>query len=177
MRTPTLPLKEKQMLLTDRIWEDSHPIRRALAQPYQAWRCVAWTDEAPSFLVVTARDDNADVQLPDSWLVDGPAALLAMVSQLGLDTVSVYVLDRTAHGRQMQLGRVTGIWRERGRFDDADKMPWFWYGTDSGEMKPCLYGQLAEGVPSDLVSEVMFDEQSVGTTTQVRGKTYDASRL
>lgn len=149
------------MLLTDRIWEESQPIKRALAQPYQAWCCVGLTDEASSFLVVTARDNSEDVQLPDSWVVDGPAALFALVAQLNLNTVSVYVVDRATDGRRVKLSRVTGIWRERDRFGGEAVAPWFWYGTDCGEMKPCLYGQLVEDVPTDLVCELLFDGKGV----------------
>lgn len=161
------------MLLTDRIWEDSHPIRRALAHPYQTWRCVAWTDEAPSFLVVAEREADTDVQLPDSWFVDGPAALLAIVSKLNLSTVSVYVLGRTPDGRRVELSRLTGIWRERNRFDREDNMPWFWYETDRGEMKPCLYGGLVEDVPPDLINELMFDEPRAGKLVSLRTASLD----
>jgi hypothetical protein len=40
------------MLLTDETWAECHPVRRALVKPYQAWRCVGWTEETLNFLVV-----------------------------------------------------------------------------------------------------------------------------
>lgn len=148
------------MLLTDDSWAESRAARQALAKPFQAWRCVGWIDEGPSFLVVATREICADVRLPDSWLVDSPETLLDAASQLKSDAISVFALDRATDGARVEISRVTGIWRERDPLIREDGMPWFWYTTDRGEMKPCSRGRLsdASGVPPGFVSELIFDE-------------------
>jgi hypothetical protein len=140
------------MLLTDMSWAESHPVRRALARPYQAWRCVAWTDEALNFLVVASRDMPERAQLPDGWLVGGPEALLDATSQLESGTFSVYVLDRLAGTASMNLCQVTGIWREQ-----ASEVPTYWYGTTAGELKPCSRAWRDSQPQPELVSVMTLD--------------------
>ncbi len=149
------------MLLTDVSWAESCAARQALVTPFQAWNCVGWIDDDPSFLVVATREIRADVRLPDSWLVDGPETLLDVASQLKPDAISVFALDRALDGGQVEISRVTGIWRERASVIRQEAMQWFWYTTDRGEMKPCSRGRLsdASGVPPGFVSELIFDEQ------------------
>lgn len=147
------------MLLTDASWVEPHPVRAALAKPFQAWRCVGWTDEAPNFLVVCTREADDQALWPDSWMVDGPEALLDVVSQLKANTIAVYVLDRNKDGSCVEMSRVSGLWRERDRANGVET-PWFWYTTDGGEMKPCARGQPAHrsGGSSSLVNELPLSE-------------------
>ena len=150
------------MLLTDVSWAESHPVRQTHAEPYQAWRCVGWIDEGPSFLVIPTRQIRADMRLPDSWLMDCPETLLAAASQLTLDAISVFALDRAAEGGQVEISRVTGIWRESDRSTDDDARRWFWYTTDRGEMRPCSRGRFPDsnGVPPGFVNEMAFGEHT-----------------
>ena len=150
------------MLLTDVSWAEPCAARQAFAEPFQAWRCVGWIDEDPSFLVVATREILADVRLPDSWLVDSPEILLDVVSQLKSDAISVFALDRALDGGQVEVSRVTRIWREHVPVIREEAMPRFWYTTDRGEMKPCSRGRLADptGVPLGFTSELIIDEQA-----------------
>lgn len=143
------------MLVTDSSWAESHPVRRALAGPYQAWRCVAWTDEALNFLIVSSGSLRDREQLPDGWLVDGPEALLEATSQLEPGGFAVYVLDRAADAAKLDLCQVTGIWRER-----HGAVPIFWYGTSGGTLNPCSGARHRPEAPPELVSELIID---VGT--------------
>ena len=147
------------MLLTDASWGEPHPVRAALAKPFLAWRCVGWTDEAPSFLVVCRRGADDKALWPDSWMVDGPEALLDVVPQLEANAVAVYVLDRNEDGSRVEMNRVTGIWRERGSTNGVGR-PWFWYTTDGDEMKPCTRGQPphTNGRPANLVNELTLSK-------------------
>jgi hypothetical protein len=106
------------MLVTDTSWAESHPVRGGgagppPAGPYQAWRCVGWTDEALNFLIVASGRMRDRDQLPDGWLVGGPEALLEAASQLEAGAFAVYVLDRAVDAAKVDLCQVTGIWRER----------------------------------------------------------------
>jgi len=101
------------MLVTDETWAERHPVKQAVARPYRAWRCVAFTEETLNFLIVASHDLPDGENLPDGWLVDGPEALLAVAAQLQAGTFSVLVMDRVADAMQMYLRRVTAIWRER----------------------------------------------------------------
>jgi hypothetical protein len=144
------------MLVTDTTWAESHPVRRALAGPYQAWRCVGWTDEALNFLIVASGRMRDRDQLPDGWLVGGPEALLEAASQLEAGAFAVYVLDRALDAAKVDLCQVTGIWRER---DGA--VPVFWYGTTGGELKPCSGARRYPKAPPELVSELIIGEGGV----------------
>jgi hypothetical protein len=140
------------MLLTDMTWAESNPLRRALLKPYQPWHCVAWTDEAPNFLVVASRDTPELMEMPDGWLVGGAEALLNAISQLEGGAFSVYVLDRVAVGPQLNLCPVTGIWREQ-----TCEVPTYWYGTTAGEFRPRLRAW-RDGEPlPELVIVKIFD--------------------
>jgi len=147
------------MLLTDASWAEPNSVRSALAKPFHAWRCMGWTDESPSFLVICTRDQDGNAPWPDSWMVDGPETLLDVVPQLEASAIAVYVLDRTEDGVSVEINRVTGIWREQDRASGA-RGPWFWYTTDGGEMKPCTRGQLAHGngMPASLVNELALSK-------------------
>jgi hypothetical protein len=140
------------MLVTDASWAEPHPIRRALAKPYQAWCWVAWTDEVPNFLVVAPRDTPERAHLPDGWLVGGPEALLDVTLPLESGAFSVYALDRLAGTASMIFCQVTGIWRE-----PACEVPTYWYETTAGEFRPCLRAwRDAEPLP-ELVCVMVFD--------------------
>jgi hypothetical protein len=144
------------MLVTDTSWAESHPIKRALAGPYQAWRCVAWTDEALNFLVVASGDLRDRERLPDGWLVVGPEALLEAIGQLEPGAFAVYVLERAPDAAKMDFCQVTGIWRER-----VGVVPTFWYGTTGGELRPCSGARRHPKVPPELVIELIIDESAV----------------
>jgi hypothetical protein len=137
------------MLMTDTSWAESHPVKRALAKPYQAWRCVGWTDEMLNFLIVASRAMRGGAHLPDGWLVGGPEALLDATSQLEPGAFTVYVLDRATDGGEIQLGQVTGIWREQ---IPEGAVPSFWYATGGGEPKPCSRMWMRSDTRPELVS-------------------------
>lgn len=143
------------MLLTDERWAECHPIRRAIARPYQPWRCVGWTDETLNFLVVISRNLRDHASLPDGWLIGGPEALIESVSQCVPGSFSVYVLDRAADDARVDLCRVTGIWRER-QEKQGDE-PWIWYSTDSGELRPCSRVRLGLEAQPELVIQLNFE--------------------
>jgi hypothetical protein len=140
------------MLVTDTTWAESHPVRRALAGPYQAWRCVGWTDEVLNFLIVASGSMRDRDQLPDGWLVGGPEALLEAASQLQAGAYAVYVLNRAVDAARVDLCQVTGIWRER---DGA--VPIFWYGTPGGELRPCSGARRYPKAPPEMVSELIIE--------------------
>ncbi|MGF6755637.1 hypothetical protein P3T16_003043 [Paraburkholderia sp. GAS42] len=142
------------MLVTDTTWAESHPVRRCLVEPYQAWRCVGWTSEMLNFWVVAARGQQAGKHLPDGWLVGGPEALLEIAPKLAPLAFSVYVLDSAADGRPAGLCQVTGIWRERG---PAGRPAWFWYRTREGEFRPCSRFQFTAGSEAELECALTFD--------------------
>lgn len=142
------------MLVTDETWVECDPIRRALAQPYQAWRCFAWTDERLNFLVVASRNRPDDAELPDGWFVGGVEALLEAVSQMEPGSFSVHVLDRSAGDTGASLSQVTGIWRER---ELKGGIPRFWYGTQAGKFKPCWRARIDPDAELDLVSVQGFE--------------------
>lgn len=144
------------MLVTDPSWAESHPVRRSLAGPYQAWRCVGWTDEVLNFLIVASRSMRDREQLPDGWLVGGPEALLEATSELESGTFAVYVLERARDAAKIDLCQVTGIWRER-----AGVMPTYWYGTTAGTLKPCSGAWRRPEAPPELVRELTLDECTV----------------
>jgi hypothetical protein len=144
------------MLVTDTSWAESHPVRRALAGSYQAWRCVGWTDEVLNFMIVASSSMRDRNQLLDGWLVGGTDALLNAASQLELGTFAVYVLDRDVDTAKLDLCRITGIWRER-----DGVVPTFWYGTTEGEFKPCFGSRRFAKKPPALVSEMIIDADAV----------------
>ena len=143
------------MLVTDVRWAEGDPVRRALAMPYQAWRCVGWTDETLNFLVVAPRDRRDRASLPDGWLISGPEALVEVAQQWDLGSFAVYVLDRTAADGCMHLDRVTGIWREHEVEESG--LSWLWYSTSRGELRPCAHIRTHLGPQRELVNELNFD--------------------
>ena len=148
------------MFLTDVSWAESCSERQTMAEPFQAWRCIGMIDEGPSFLVIPTREIRADARLPDSWLMDCPETLLAAAEQLTSDAISVFALDRGVDGEQVEISRVTGIWRETDPSTKSEEIPWFWYTTDRGEMKPCSRrrGLTSNGAPQGFVNELAFNE-------------------
>jgi hypothetical protein len=144
------------MLVTDTSWAEPHPVRRALAKPYQAWRCVGWTDDVLNFLIVTSGHMRDRDQVPDGWLVGGPEVLLEAASQLERGAFTVYALDRAADAAKVDLCQVTGIWRERDSL-----VPVFWYGTAGGTLKPCTGSRRFPKAPPELVSELIIDAGAV----------------
>lgn len=145
------------MLLTDSSWEERHPGKRALAKPYQAWRCICWTDEIVKFLVVASRDRSDHASMPDGWLIGGPEPLLEAATQWEPGSYVVYVLDRAANDDGVVLCQVAGIWRER----EGGYVPRLWYSTSLGELRPCSQGRLVDDVQPELVSELLFEVDSV----------------
>jgi hypothetical protein len=131
-------------------------VRRALAGPYQAWRCVGWTDEALNFLIVASRSMPDREQLPDGWLVGGPEALLEATSQLEPGAFAVYVLERALDVAKIDLCQITGIWRER-----AAAIPTYWYGTTTSTLKPCSGAWRRPKAPPELVRELTLNECAV----------------
>lgn len=150
------------MLVTDTSWAEFHPVRRALADPYQAWRCVGWTSETMNFLIVASPGAHCHAQLPDGWLVGGPEALLEATAKMEAGSFSVYVVGRATDDGNVSFGQVTGIWRERKPMGDV---PSFWYAIGGGEPKPCSRFRLhSEGLP-ELVSELIIGKGAAGAAT------------
>ncbi|CAE6829451.1 hypothetical protein [Paraburkholderia haematera] len=146
------------MLVTDTSWAEFHPVRRALADPYQAWRCVGWTSETMNFLIVASPGARSHVQLPDGWLVGGPEALLEATAQMEKGSFSVYVVGRATDDGNVSFDQVTGIWRERNQMGDV---PSFWYAIGGGEPQPCSrFRRRSEALP-ELVSELIIDARAV----------------
>jgi hypothetical protein len=151
------------MLVTDTSWAESHPVKRALAKPYQARRCVGWTDETLKFLIVASRVMRAGDHLPDGWLVGGPEALLDATSQLEPGAFTVYVLDRATDVGEIQLGQVTGIWREQ---LPEGAVPSFWYATGGGEPKPCSRMWMRSDTRPELVSVLSLAKRTRARRTR-----------
>lgn len=143
------------MLVTDTSWAESHPVRKAIAQPYQVWRCVGWTDEVLNFLVVSAHNVSDGIDLPDGWLIGGPDALMELAAQIEPAGFSVYVLDLVAENDPVRLRQVTGIWREK---EPVETILRLWYSTDSGEMRPCSRADRHIQPPDDLVCALVLGE-------------------
>ena len=146
------------MFVTDTSWAESHPVRRALADPYQAWRCVGWTSETMNFLIVASPSARSQGQLPDGWLVGGPEALLEATAQMETGSFFVYVVGRATDDGNVSFGQVTGIWRERNQMGDV---PSFWYAIGSGEPQPCSRFRRGSEAPPELVSELIIDARAV----------------
>jgi hypothetical protein len=140
------------MLVTDTSWAECHPVRRALAAPFQAWRCVGWTDEVLNFMIFVSGSMNDRHQRPDGWLVGGTEALLEATAQLEPGSFTVYALDRGKDSSRLDFCQVTGIWRER-----DGGVPIFWYGTTEGEFRPCSGARRFPKKPPALVSEMIID--------------------
>ena len=141
------------MLVTDSTWAESHPVQRALAGPYQAWRCVGWTDEALNFLIVASPSMRDRDQLPGGWIVNGPEALLEATSELEPDAFAVYVLERALDTAKVDLCQVVGIWGER-----TGVVQTYWYETTAGKLKPCAGARRSPKAPTELVRELTLDE-------------------
>lgn len=138
------------MLVTDATWAEFHPVKRALVRPYDAWRCVGWTDEVLNFVVVTRHKHPETDALPDGFLVGGTEALLEVAAQREPGSYSVYVLDHS-NAASASLRPVTAIWRER----DAGG-PVFWYETGAGERRPCSRINMPGQDLPDLVEELVI---------------------
>lgn len=143
------------MLVTDTSWAESHPVRKAIAQPYQVWRCVGWTDEVLNFLVVSARNLSNGIDLPDGWLIGGPDALMELAAQIEPASFSVYALDLVADNGPARLRLVTGIWREK---EPVGIVLRLWYSTDNGEMRPCSRADRHIQPPENLVCTLVLGE-------------------
>lgn len=147
------------MLVTDKSWAECNPGKRALMRPYEAWRCVGWTNETLNFFAVASREQRERDLLPDGLLISGPEALLEMASQWEPGSFSVYVLDRAVEKAEIRLCQVTGIWREREAKEGGEA--WLWYSTSRGELKPCSPIRVHLGSRSELVSELAFDDSRI----------------
>ncbi|RQR85317.1 hypothetical protein DIE11_04655 [Burkholderia sp. Bp9012] len=143
------------MLVTDASWAEADPVRRALAMPHQAWRCVGWTDETLNFLVVAPRHRRDHASLPDGWLISGAEALVEVATQWESGSFEVYVLDRTAADGRVHLDRLTGIWREHEAEESG--VSWLWYSTSRGELRPCAHIRAHLGPQRKLENELNFD--------------------
>jgi hypothetical protein len=137
------------MLFTDATWAESSAFRRAIAKPYQPWRCVGWTDEGICFWVFPKRETRQSSELPDGLLVVGPEVLIDIVAQMSPDALSVYVLQPGDQGRPAELQRLTELWSQP-RLDDT--MPDYWYRTGEGDLRPC--SRLQHHVPNDAPLEL-----------------------
>lgn len=122
------------MLFTDSSWEEPHPIKKRLMQPFLPWRCVGWSDATPNFFVV-ASSRGADWR-PDGWVVDGAEALIQLVLQLGDVSFSVHLLARSEDDASVTLCRVSGLWQEAEGNDKG--VVNYWYSTADGETRRCL---------------------------------------
>lgn len=127
------------MLFTDANWAESSSFRRAIAKPYQPWRCVGWTDDSICFWVFPARESNRSGMLPDGLLVVDPEVLLDVVAQMLPDAFSVYVMDANQDGETpARMERLIGLWSKPPTSTTARD---YWYRTEEGKIRPCSRGQ------------------------------------
>jgi hypothetical protein len=146
------------MLFTDANWVESSSVQRAIARPYQPWRCVGWTDDSICFWVFPERESNRSGMLPDGLLVVDPEVMLDVVTQMSPDAFSVYVMD-TSSGREpdARMRRLTGVWSQS-RTNTA--APAYWYTTTEGEFLPCSrrQGRAPDDAPMRLVLKLDVGE-------------------
>ncbi|MGF6241845.1 MULTISPECIES: hypothetical protein [Paraburkholderia] len=133
------------MLFTDANWAESSAFRRAIAKPFQPWRCVGWTDDTICFWVFPAPQSDRTGALPDGLLVVDPAALLDIASELTSGSFSVYVMDAPAEDRpSARMQRVTGLLTQQQIIAPAYD---YWYRTEEGDLHPC--SRLRHRLPND----------------------------
>jgi hypothetical protein len=140
-----------EMLFTDENWAEASSFRRALARPYQPWRCVGWTDDSTCFWVFPARESNRSGTLPDGLLVVDPEVLLDVAGQITPGAFSVYVMGANPDGEPAaRMQRLTGLWSQP-RVDPKARD--YWYRTEEGDFRPCsrLQGSVPNDVPLQLV--------------------------
>ncbi|QYD68754.1 hypothetical protein KZJ38_21450 [Paraburkholderia edwinii] len=140
------------MLLTDATWAEFHPVRRALVQPYSAWRCVGWVNETTNFWVIPTGDLEEREGLPDGWFVSGGEALLNMAGQLDACKLAVYAIEMGRRGAG-QLVEVTALWSELANPGIAVA---FWYGIPGGKVRACNRTRAETDVHAGLVQEIAF---------------------
>lgn len=143
---PPAPLEGVEMLFTDENWAETSFLGRAVAKPYQPWRCVGWTDDSICFWVLPGRQSNRSGTLPDGLLVVGPEVLLDVVGQMPPDAFSVYVMDANAEEQQpaARILRLTGLWSQP-RINTTARS--YWYQTEEGDFRSC--SRLQEKIPGD----------------------------
>ncbi|NUX98886.1 hypothetical protein [Paraburkholderia youngii] len=142
------------MLFTDANWAEASASRRAIAKPYQPWRCVGWTDEEVCFWVFPERGTNQSDDLPDGLLVVGPEVLLDVIAQMPADTFSVYVLQPGSQGRAAGLRRLLGLYSQTAISATALD---YWYRTEEGDLYPC--SRLQSYMPNDAPLNLAFESE------------------
>jgi hypothetical protein len=146
------------MLFTDANWAESSGFRRALAKPYQPWRCVGWTDESICFWVFPERESNQSGTLPDGLLVAGPEVLLEVVGQISPDGFSVYVMDANPDGESSaRMQRLTALWNQPPTDATAGD---YWYRTEEGKIRPCSRrrGSRPDDAPMELLLKLDIED-------------------
>ncbi|WP_175773323.1 hypothetical protein [Paraburkholderia phenazinium] len=148
------------MLFTDANWADSSSVQRAIARPYQPWRCVGWTDDAVCFWVFPERESNRSGMLPDGLLVVDPEVLLDVVAQMSPDAFSVYVMDTSSDSEPAaRMRRLTGLWSQA-RTNTAALG--YWYTTSEGKIRPCSrrQGRAPDDAPLHLALKLDVEDYS-----------------
>jgi hypothetical protein len=148
------------MLFTDANWAESSSFRRAIAKPYQPWRCVGWTDDSICFWVFPARESNRSGMLPDGLLVVDPEVLLDVVAQMSPDAFSVYVMDANPDGKPAaRMQRMTGLWGQPRTSTTASD---YWYRTEEGKIHPCSRRQGSAPDDAQMQLVLKLDVQDCG---------------
>jgi len=155
------------MLFTDANWAESSAFRRAIAKPFQPWRCVGWTDDTICFWIFPALESKRTGALPDGLLVVDPEALLDITGQLSPGSFSVYVMDARDEGRpSVCMRRLTGLLSQQPIDSSARD---FWYRTAEGDLRPC--SRLQHHLPNDapLKLALNLDAQDCDGQVMVTG--------
>jgi hypothetical protein len=122
------------MLFTDANWGELNASRRAIAKPYQPWRCVGWTDEEVCFWVFPEREANQEVDFPDGLLIAGAKTLIDVIAQMPSDSFSVYALESSSRGLAASMRKVTGLYSQP---TNAETELDYWYRTEQDDLCPC----------------------------------------
>ncbi|MFL9987299.1 hypothetical protein [Paraburkholderia sediminicola] len=109
-------------------------MKRTLLQPLLPWRCIGWSDLTLNFFVV-ASSGRGNFASPDGWVVDGPEALIELVSHLSDSSFSVHLLARKEADASVTLCRVSALWKEL-EVKDSDVVG-YWYSSTDGQTRPC----------------------------------------
>lgn len=144
------------MLLTELGCEELQPVRQRLVHPYQPWRYVAITAEAPCFLIERGRLDQGAASLLSAYLVASPEQLLQIVEFLGHDCRVYKVHLSGSTGSPSQLDPLKAL------YSYATGGPqWFSYQTQGGAIHPCLPWQPKAEISADWTIEWMASQRSL----------------
>jgi hypothetical protein len=140
------------MLFTDASWAETSATRRAIAKPYQPWRCVGWTEDEVCFWVFPKHDAAEASDLPDGLMVVGPEALIEVIAQMPADAYSVHAFQSGSESRAVGLVAVTGLFSQPSA---SAKVQQYWFRTEKGALCACssVQSSARDDVPLNLIFE------------------------